>query len=84
MVLRRARDTKRPRGRPRQNRQLWRCVVRLPKVMAVQLTQAAKANGVSVNAAIEALVGAWLVSATSGAVQPSTTGDAAPVDGAQG
>ena len=51
---------KRPVGRPRLNRQYWRSVVRLPPKMAKQLAKAAKANKVSINAAIELVLGAWL------------------------
>jgi predicted HicB family RNase H-like nuclease len=51
---------KRRRGRPRQNRKLWRSLVRLPEPLAKQLARAAKANGVSINGAIEAVLAAWL------------------------
>lgn len=51
---------KRPRGRPRLNRKLWMSRIRLPEQMGKRLAKAAKDHHCSINAAIEAVIGAWL------------------------
>ena len=53
---------KRKRGRPAQNKKVWRTVIRLPEALSVELKKATKANGVSINTAIESLVELWVES----------------------
>ena len=53
-------DVRRGRGRPLENKKLWRCVLRLPQDLAEKLKTACKAEKTSINMAVESVIDAWL------------------------
>ena len=52
-------DTPKKRGRPAENKKVYRTVIRLPVDLSEKLKVAAKDHGVSINEAIVTLVELW-------------------------